>query len=267
MKRPDHLPDFTNPPLDEVVLGVQFAPVPNYTSVHSKKVWDIFKSAFPGVQEHPILEPQFETFGGANIQVGPTIRVGAPATGSRLWFLSADGNQLVQFQPDRFITNWRKRPNDQPYPRFEGISEAFEVNLNSLAQHFVADFSFEIDINQAEVAYINIIPVEAFSHAGTWFELWSSDGIDVEALSTSFSEVIRGRDNKPFARLNHEIQSVFTIDGKQKAFRLSLSFKGKPHNGDTNSAMEFLKIGRDAIVTRFGEITTDKAHKFWEKVE
>ncbi len=263
MQRPDHLPDFTDPPLDEVVLGVQFAPVPGYSSVHSMKVWNLFKPEFPEVQEHPILGPQFETFGGANIQAGPMIRVVAPTTGSRLWFLSDDGNSLVQFQPDRFITNWRKQPNPQPYPRFEGISEAFEANLSKLTQHFASEFSNEIDINQAEVTYVNIIPVENFSQAGDWFELWNDGGIDIEALNSSFNEVIRDSDGKSFARLNHEIKSVITADSKNKAFRLSLTYKGKPADNNTASAMEFLANGREAIVTRFGEITTQEAQRIW----
>jgi uncharacterized protein (TIGR04255 family) len=73
MRRPDHLPDFTDPPLDEVVLGVQFTPVPGYASVHSMKVWDLFRAEFPKVEELPALEPQFETFGGVSAQVGPRI--------------------------------------------------------------------------------------------------------------------------------------------------------------------------------------------------
>ncbi len=267
MRRPDHLPDFTDPPLDEVVLGVQFAPVQGYTSVHSMKVWDLFKAEFSKVQEHPVLEPQFETFGGTNVQAGPRIHVGTAPVGSRLWFLSEDENHLVQFQPDRFITNWRRQPNSQPYPRFEGLAEAFEVNLEKLARHIESDFGYQMDINQAEVAYINIIPVESFSEAGEWFEVWNGGAFEVEALNASFNEVVKGDDGKPFARLNHQIQSVFTADRKQRAYRLSLTFKGKPAGSDIGSAMAFLSTGRDAIVTHFGEVTTAEAQKRWGRVQ
>ena len=66
MIRPSHLPVFSNPPLDEVVLGIQFTPVSSYTSVHGNDVWALFREEFPLVQEHPALEPKFETFGGVN---------------------------------------------------------------------------------------------------------------------------------------------------------------------------------------------------------
>lgn len=140
MKRPDYLPDFNNPPLDEVVLGVQFAQVPGYASVFGMKVWDLFRSEFPKLQEHPVLESQFETFGGANIQAGPKIHVGAPPTVSRLWFISSDESHLLQFQPDRFIVNWRKRKETQAYPHFESIAERFEINLAELAKHLLSEF-------------------------------------------------------------------------------------------------------------------------------
>ncbi len=266
MQPPDHLPDFTDPPLDEVAFGVQFEPVPGYSSVHSMKVWDLFKPEFPGVEEHHLLDTQFEIFGGANVQAGPRIHIKGAPIGSRLWFLSEDKNRLLQFQADRFIANWRKRPTQQPYPRFEKISDAFEKNLNKLAVHLTSKFECQIEINQAEVTYVNIIPVENFSQAGDWFELWNDGGIDIEALNYSFNEVIRGSDGKPLARLNHEIKSVFTADSSHKAFRLSLTYKGKPADNNIASAMEFLANGREAIVTRFGEITTKKAHQIWRKV-
>jgi uncharacterized protein (TIGR04255 family) len=266
MTRPDHLPDYTNPPLDEVVLGVQFAPVQAYVSVYSMGVWELFKEEFPMVQEHHILDPQFETFGGTTIQAGPRIQVGDRLVGSRLWFLSEDANHLIQFQQDRFITNWRRQPNALPYPRFEGLAEAFEGNMSKLVTHLGNNFSYEIDINQAEVAYVNIIPVEEFSEAGEWFEVWNGGAFGIEALNTSFNEIIRGADGKPFARLYHQIQSAFSKDGRKRAFRLSLTFRGKPTRNDLASALDFLKIGRNAIVSRFGEITTAKAQKKWGRL-
>lgn len=267
MKRPEHLPDFTDPPLDEVVIGVQFAPVPEYNSVHSLRIWELFQPEFPKVAEKPMIETQFETFGGSNIDAGPRIHVGAPPVGSRLWFMSDDENHLLQFQSDRLLVNWRRHPNPQPYPRFEGLSEAFANNLQRLANHFVSEFSYQPDINQAEVSYINIIPVDDFAESGDWLSLWNGLQLNVEGLNLSFSEVINDEENRPFARLRHEIQSVFTVDGKRKALRLSLTYKGKPRGNDINSAMDFLVRGREVIVARFGTITTKRAHKKWGIVQ
>src|SRR4051794_5656712 len=105
--RPTHLPDFRKPPLNEVVLGIQFNPVPGYSQIYAGEVWGLFRARFPQVQEMPALPPNFETFG---IPQGPQIgfNVLAGASHDRFWFLSPAGEQLIQFQMDRLLHNWRK---------------------------------------------------------------------------------------------------------------------------------------------------------------
>lgn len=267
MNRPSHLPDFSEPPLDEVVLGVQFSPMQNYSSVFAGNVHSLFQNEFPKVAEQHLLEPQFETFGGGNVQAGPRIQVGSPPIGTRLWFLSQDENHLLQFQADRFLSNWRRRPNAQEYPRFEGLSEAYERNLRRLEAFFRDSFGQTIEVNQAEVSYINVIPVDGFADAESWLAVWNGGKIDVESVNLSFSEVIRGKDGKPFARLLHQVTSVYTMDGKNRALRLSLAFKGKPKSETIDEAMDFLRRGREAIVLRFKEITTSEAHQAWGIIE
>ena len=263
MQRPHDLPDFLSPPLDEVVLGVQFTPVPKYSSVGSREVWDLFRDAFPIVEEHPLLSPQFEIFGGANPLPDLPLFLGQPPVGTRLWFLSQDLNHLIQFQPDRFITNWRKTANLQPYPRFEAIADSFEKNLLLLAEHFKAVFNYQLEINQAEVTYVNLIPVGEFAEAGRWFGVCNSGSVDVEAISTNFVQVVRDEDRKPYARFVTEIQSVFLLPARKKAFKMSLAFKGKPAARDIPSAIKFLRDGRERIVKHFRDITTTEAHEFW----
>ncbi len=261
MKRPNHLPDFTKPPLDEVVLGVQFAPVPTYTSVNSRDVWELFRTEFPDVEEHPLLQQQFETFGGSNLQPVFQFQVGSPV-GNRLWFISKQKNHLLQFQSDRFLANWRKSPNPNPYPRFESISEAFERNLNTLVLHFSSTFDHSLEVNQAEISYVNLIPVEDFSSVGEWFTIWTGQISSIEGLNTSFNEVVMDERGKPYARLFHSIQSVYSLDGK-RAFNLSLTFRGRPLGHDVGSAMKFFAAGREAIVMKFKQMTTASAHQHW----
>lgn len=263
MTRPEYLPDFENPPLDEVVLGVQFSPIAAYSSVHAGHVWRLFENEFPIVQEQPLLDPQFETFGGANIQPNIQFQIGIPPVGSRLWFVSKDDSHLLQFQRDRFLTNWRRRPKNQQYPRYDGISKKFSENLEVLEKYLSENFSCVLDVNQAEVTYINIITVENFSEADRWFSVWNDGILDIEALNSSFSEIVKDENGIPLARLFHEIQSVFSIDGKHKAFKLTLTFRGKPSGRDVESTLGFLSRGHEAIVLRFKQITTDHAHQFW----
>jgi uncharacterized protein (TIGR04255 family) len=261
--RPAHLPDFANPPLDEVVLGVQFAPVPGFTSVNVREVWDLFKDEFPNVQDHPRLHPIFETFGGTPPQpLGfPSFFMGGGSVG-RVWFVSETENHLLQFQPDRFLANWRKSPNDQPYPRYERIAETYEANLKKLTILFSNRFGHDLMINQAEITYINIIHVNSFREAKNYFENWKYAAPELEGLNITTVEVIQDGDEKPFARLIQEIQSAYSLDGK-KLFKMSLTFRGKPAGEDGTQAMNFLAQGRGQIVLKFKDMTTIDAHKFW----
>lgn len=263
MQRPAHLPNFTNPPIDEVVIGVQFEPIPGFSSVHTKEVWDLFRGGFPTVQEQPLLQPQFETFGGSNLQPSFQFQISSGPVGSRLWFISEQENSLLQFQSDRFLANWKKNPTQEPYPRFEGISDAFRNQLNILSNHVLDFFRYKVAFNQAEVTYVNVIPVSSFSEIGSWLKLWNCDGMSIEAVNTMFSEVIFDEVKKPFARLFYEIQSVYTVDGQDIALKLSLTFRGKPFRDDIESVFDFLKRGREEIVMKFKSITTPSSHELW----
>jgi len=263
--RPAHLPDFANPPLDEVVLGVQFAPVPGFTSVHMREVWDLYRDEFPKVQDHPLLAPSFETFGGTPPQpIGfpPFFLSGAMGGVGRVWFISETENHLLQFQPDRLLTNWRKSPNDQPYPRFESIEAVYDSCVRKLADFFKDRFGHALRVNQAEVAYINIIPVDAFSEAAKYFENWKTTVPELEGLNIATVEVIHDDQCKPYARLIQEVQSAFSPEGR-RVYKMSLIFRGKPAGETSDDSMKFLAQGREAIVTKFKELTTTEAHKLW----
>ena len=261
------LPNFSNPPLDEVVLGVQFDPCPNYSSIFAKDVWELYCEEFPSTAEHQALSPQFEVFGGHNPQSGFQVNFGQAPVRSRLWFISKEQNHLLQFQDDRLLLNWRRYPNGQEYPRFEQIAKDFNDYLIRLKNFFQEKFEFAMKINQAEVSYINNIPIDNYSDISDWFSFWNDNQLKIDGLSTNFIEVINDVDNQPFARLTHELSSVISAEDGKKAFQFALSFRGKPDGEDVESGMKFIREGRKKIVVRFCEATTKEAQKKWEKGE
>jgi uncharacterized protein (TIGR04255 family) len=263
MHRPAHLPDFAHPPLNEVVLGVQFAPVPGFMSVNVRDVWDLYREDFPKVQDHPPLQPIFETFGGTPPIGFPPFFMGGVLSGvGRVLFVSEEEDHVLQFQPDRFLINWKKTPNDPPYPRFESIEAIYDSNLRKLAAYFKSRFGCDLRINQAEVTYVNIIQVEAFSEAAKYFENWNGFDVEIEGLSINVIETIEDNEKKPYARLIQEIQSAFLPDGK-RVYKMSLIFRGRPVGDSIENAVNFLAQGREAIVLKFKNLTTADAHKLW----
>ena len=263
MSRPADLPDYGAPPLIELVMGVQFTPIQNYSAVDAGAIWELFREDFPVVVEQAALPPRFETFGGGpspgvQIQFGPTVGQ------TRLWFVTHNNDHLLQFQPDRFLLNWRQN-NEGTYPRYEQIASTFREKLSLLRQHILDTKMHELEINQIEITYINIIPVENMSEQSRWLKIMPAFGFPTEAVNATLIEVVYNDDRKPIARLHHDLKSVISLDGQNRAFQLDLTFRGKPAAPGIEGAMELLGKGRASIVKRFTELTTDEAHKSWER--
>ncbi|MEX0582466.1 MAG: TIGR04255 family protein [Sneathiella sp.] len=267
MSRPSHLPSFSNPPLYEVVLGVQFNPPQQYSAVNARDVWELFRDEFSTVEEHHALEKKFEAFGGVNPKPNFEFKVGLPPSKIRLHFISEEKNSLIQFQEDRFLANWRKLANEQSYPRFDNIKASFFRELAKLGDYLERNLECKLDINQSEVSYINFIRVNDFSEIENWIKLWGGNQLKVDSLNLTYNEEVKDKvSQKPFARMYHELSTVVLPPSNEKAYRLAITFRGKPDGIDIPASMKFMELAREAIVTRFDEITTDKAHEYWGKI-
>ena len=160
MQRPVDLPDFKMPPLNEVVFGIQFQPPVGYSQIHAGEVWQLFKSDFPVVQELPPLPPQFETFG---LPATPSFNFGIfnPAQHNRFWFLSPDHTQLIQFQADRLLHNWRKIKGQlSEYPRFETMFDSFEAETRNFETYVGTLNPQTLHCHQVEISYVNHIKLD-----------------------------------------------------------------------------------------------------------
>jgi uncharacterized protein (TIGR04255 family) len=265
------LPSFAQPPLDEVVLGVQYEAPENYTSIWSSEVWKLFRDEFPYVEEMPRLEPQFETFGGSVPASGFQFNFGPAPTRGRFWFVSEERTHLIQFQEDRFLLNWRKRPDgissSKPYPRFEPIFASFRSSLQKLESFFIEMLGCKIKLNQAEVSYINLIKGVGPSEVSKYTRFIEAGAIPIEGLSAFFTEVIYDQGGNPEGRLTHELQSLIEQSSREPAYRLSLTYRGRPSGTEISDALGLIERGRERIVRRFAEITSEHAHQDWGRIE
>ncbi|SJM33029.1 TIGR04255 family protein [Mesorhizobium delmotii] len=271
IRSPD-LPDFKNPPLHEVVLGVQFNAVRGYHQILSYEIWNLFRERFPVVQEQPALVPQFETFGLPSRQQ-LNFEMISGAMPARYWFIGPDSSELLQFQGDRLLHNWRKVDGavEADYPRFEKMIEKFEVELRALENYFLATFKEKLVVNQCEVSYINHIFGEERRlppKPTDWLSFLNfGDRLASEEFTLSLRDVVRADDGKPRARLHCDAASAANPQG-QRLIQLTLTARGIPL-GDTGigGALAFLHDGRDRVVRLFAQATTARAHKVWQRVK
>lgn len=270
LARPEHLPDFETPPLNEVVTGVQFSTPQGYQQIRAGEVWELFKQSYPQVQELPALPPSFETFGLPHQHASmPQIRLATGGTHDRFWFLRPDGAELLQFQQDRLLHNWRKvGDGTNSYPRFETMIGEFEKELTQLQAYMASLAPQTLLINQCEISYINHIKFnrrkgESFSD---WLKFVNLGEGCPDDFNINFREVIRDGSEKPIGRFFTEAASGFLPDG-QEIIVLSLTVKGAPQGTDIESALNFLSLGREIIVRKFTELTTDQAHQKWGRIK
>jgi uncharacterized protein (TIGR04255 family) len=252
--------------LNEVVIGVQFAPAHGYSQIHAGEVWSFFKSDFPVVEEHPPLAPSFELFGRPQLpQASVQLVAGAPH--NRFWFLTLGKEELIQFQPDRLLHNWRKvRVENNEYPRYERMIEKFEQELRILDSYFTTLSSQPLAINQCEISYINHIPCdpERGCVAEEWLRYLRFDEPNVEEFSVSFRRILSTADGRPIGRLTCEATTAVALPA-QRLIVLTLTVRGAPEGSDIPAALAFLGRGREIVVRTFTEITTDSAHKIWQR--
>jgi uncharacterized protein (TIGR04255 family) len=281
-ERPADLPDFERPPVVEVVLGVQFTELTAYRTWHAGLLWDsTFRAHFPRCVEQPPLDPLFETFGSQKparnllrIQQmsGPIV--------PRLWFVSHDESDLIQFQSDRFLHNWRRFQQDTRYPRYEPVRERFFEEISDVMSFLNNNEIGLLEPNQCEITYVNHIklndggdPRLDFWRIFTFFGPFQSNTNPDSAHETQLEDgrfairfVIFERHNKqPLGRLHIVAEPAVETDDTP-IVRLSLTARGSPISPTLQGVADFLDVGRESIVRTFAAITTEEMHKIWGRI-
>ncbi|MDX2104092.1 MAG: TIGR04255 family protein [Alphaproteobacteria bacterium] len=266
--RPTDLPDFGTPPLKEVAMGVQFETPEGYQQIRAYEVWGLYRDQFPIVEERQAIPPTFETFGLP--QRGPRVEFGvvSGALHDRFLFLSQEKDQLIQFQSDRLLHNWRKDANrGNEYPRFEILVGKFEAEFALLDQYMKTLSGKNLSVNQCEITYTNhIILGESQIYPSKWFRILGDDKFNIENISLAFTKLICGPDGSPMGRLICEVNSA--LDGSGTPLLVAqLSARGAPRSTSIADALDFICIGRNLIVKMFAEITSEAAHTVWERTQ
>jgi uncharacterized protein (TIGR04255 family) len=272
--RPADLPEFRKPPLAEVVLGVQFSPPQGYQQILAGEVWNLFRAKYPKVQDRQPLLPVFETFGlpSAPSPLGPSVQMqmlGA-AQHDRFWFSTFDETELLQFQQDRLLHNWKRlKDGANEYPRFEAMAAAFDRELGQLEGYVDSLAKQTLHITQCEITYINHIGTGSPAPllASDWLRTLAFEApVQADDFSLTFRQEIRDEEARPAGRLTVEAMTAVKAD-RTPTIVLNITARGAPKEPTLRSAMTFINGGRELIVRRFAQLTTEQAHKLWERVK
>jgi uncharacterized protein (TIGR04255 family) len=264
--RPADLPDYDNPPVSEVVIGIQFAPV-DITGAHIGLFWEELRAEFPKASEQPALEPRVEIL--QPMRFAPPILQFGSWHGSRHWLSSEDDIQLIQIQADRLLYNWRRGPDNAPYPHFEALQQKFREIEEKWAD-FLAKWGQSLRITQWEVTYINHIltsdgrPVltDAVSFLGEQLSEAMGGTLDAGRLE---AQRILTEDGLPWARM-YVIINTGTRSDQIPLIAFELTVRGPVEGEDAlESTHDRLRKARRQIVMAFDTLTTSKMHTIWGK--
>ena len=249
---------------------MQFSTPSGYSDIYAREVWALFESNFTPDQEQPLLEPMFEVFGPQG-QAGFHIGF-RPPMGNRYWFSRPDKSELIQFQRDRFIHNWRKvSAINNEYPRFESIIEKFSNDIKKLNTYFNDKKWGQLAPNQCELIYVNQMPLTdeqgGLLNKSFYFNKLDMSLIgDVDGFNINLLQTIAGEDGRPIGRLYIEANTI-TDGAGNPLLNLNMTVRGAPTDTTQDAAIKFLNDARIKIVNTFTEFTSESAHKKWGRTQ
>lgn len=252
------LPSFKKPPINEVVFGCQFEQLKDIKVTHFGDLWNRLKQDFPKV-EHAL------PIANAEGLVPEDQETGLPFV--RTWFINNSDSRLIQFQPDRFYYNWRKKEGESEYPRFEEVFGCFERYFKILGC-FVAENNLGVFAPKVwELTYTNHISVDqSHSLSEIFKDLHWTLGRD-RFLPTPSNPVWAATFNMP-----HEAGSLVVkfgngrVQGEERKVQvLELAARGFVEDSSDRAREDWFSLAREWIVRGFTDLTSDEAHRFWER--
>lgn len=260
------LPRFRKPPVIETVLGVEFAPIAGLSVAHLGAFWGRVKERFP----RPSVQAPLAATQDANVGV-PKLQfhlVDAPDI--RLALSDEHQRYLLQLQIDRLVVNWRKAAPDDPYPSYSANRDLFV----EVWRDFTA-FLDEHDASQPSVTYCEVTYVNHLEH-GAAFASFS----DLGSIVPCFQVKSRGRwlPDPDIGGFNlrypvRDREGVLAVSllpvvrsaDFRRVVQMNLTAKGKAADSNLEGALRWFDIGHEWIVRGFTELTSDAAHRLWER--
>ena len=254
------LPSYKNPPINEVYCGVQFRTPVNLCITHFGSLYEKFSDEYP-ITKHAI------PLASAEGEIVLDSATGMPLP--RVWFINESGDQLIQFQVDRFYFNWRRK--EQDYPRYSHIIESFENVQDNIKDLFAESKLGELNPIKYELSYSN--------------HILKGQGWDtIEDIPSIFTDFVWKKTSDRFLSNPKKItwQTEFSLpenngslfvslkqgvraENKVPMLILTLKTQGASESPSKEAVREWFNLSHEWIVRGFTDLTTPKIQEIWEK--
>jgi uncharacterized protein (TIGR04255 family) len=215
--------------------------------VHFGLFWRKVNDRFPHTEERPALTPMIERFPDA-ITSGGRVRFEAMEVPQlpRLWLLNEAGTEMIQIQNDRFIKNWRKQSETDPYPHYEPvIKRAFERDFRDFQLFLAEEELGAVKVNQCEVTYVNhIVSGEGwqnFAEVDRLFTFCNRTSGDAPGSLEDFSAHLRfpitDRESRPVGRLHVNVQPALRANDNRPMYVMNLTARDNTAEASNSSTL------------------------------
>lgn len=268
------LPNYSNPPLKEVAIAVQWENLDTFTLAHFGLLWQQYRKKFPQTRHLSEIDPKVETLGFPARRGQPQLRLLKEPPFPRVWFVDDGGGELIQVQRDRFVRNWRKTSSASIYPRYEEhIRPEFLRDYETFLDFIQEEDIGEVVPNQCELLYLNEIYLSCEedntsikgrgNHGRTEAilekivaPLSPSPRLLYECAKLELSYLIPDEDDKFLGRLYVSVNPIRDVEPGTREYELRLTARGSPPTPDVEGVMKFMDLGREAIVKTFDTMLT-----------
>ncbi len=263
-------PKFTNPPIVELVLGVQFDRLPKLSSAHLGRYWQDLGAEWSQPSDAQPIEEAFETFGQDEwaASVGFSARLSPVLFPGRMIIGHQDGTRVLQVQATRFHFNWRKR--EQFYPSYHALIGEFQQKFQDFSRFVVEHDLGTLKLNQWELTYVDAFfkgedweAVEDWPHVlpGLFGELASLRDLRLSLERTVVRCTGRLADRRGRLHLSAESGRVPWDD--RPALLLRTTCRGPLSASDARALRDGLDLGHQAALGAFLKITADELKQKW----
>jgi uncharacterized protein (TIGR04255 family) len=265
----EKLPKFKNPPVIEVVLGVQFDPI-DIKGVHfgwywKERLggeWNQFRDA-ERLPEHAVNFGKVRGFRLPKFSV----QFQSKPVANRLQVTPVSGDRMIQVQNTHFVYNWIRKNGS--YPSYDVVRREFDKRIEDF-RAFVSDAGLgELRQNHWEVTYVNQIPAgELWQEPSEWSKVIPGLLVPMQSYGDTLFENMEGtwRSEIPpgkgrlEARVRHQPKQ--SEDGTLQGI-LVLQFTARGPIGETQNLSDGLEVGHRTIVQSFVDLTSNEAKAYW----
>jgi uncharacterized protein (TIGR04255 family) len=272
---PGELPVFQKPPIVELILSLQFEPVPGFFNCHLGAFWQFLggQSQWVAGSDALPIAPEFERFGEErqwlSSPFGLSLSQAAPAV--RLQMKNLRGDRMIQAQNGRLTYNWLGDAGGE-YARYRTIRSEFDSIVKQF-QTFLGNEGLEpFIVNQWEVTYINQLPLgTVWSRPEDWRNIFTFtavpppniDQLKLESFGGSWSYEIAPRRG----RLIIQIQHAKAAGDQREILVFNLTARGPVLQTDASAPSydEGLELGHQAIVATFAKLASSETRAYWKQ--